>query len=187
MKFNPKVSIIIPVYNGSNYLKEAIDSALAQTYKNTEIIVVNDGSNDKGATEKIAKSYGKKIRYFNKENGGVATALNFGIEKMTGEYFSWLSHDDIYYPEKVEKQVEVLSKLENKETIIYSNVEYINEFSETINITRYEDLYSSRQLSSGVLPVLKGLTNGCTMMIPKQLFKESGNFNEKLITCNDYL
>jgi glycosyltransferase involved in cell wall biosynthesis len=77
--FNPKVSIIIPVYNGSNFLKEAIDSAIAQTYKNIEIIVINDGSSDNGATEKIAKSYGDKIRYFKKENGGVATALNLGI------------------------------------------------------------------------------------------------------------
>ena len=52
-KFNPEVSIVIPVYNGSNYLREAIDSALAQTYKNIEVIVINDGSNDKGKTEKI--------------------------------------------------------------------------------------------------------------------------------------
>ena len=86
MKFNPKVSIIIPVYNGSNYLKEAIDSALEQTYKNIEIIVVNDGSRDNGATEKIVKSYGDRIRYYKKDNGGVSTALNLGIEKMTGEY-----------------------------------------------------------------------------------------------------
>ena len=69
MKKNPKVSIIIPVYNGKDYMKEAIDSALSQTYKNIEILVINDGSTDNGATKRIAKSYGNKIRYFEKENG----------------------------------------------------------------------------------------------------------------------
>ena len=89
----PMVSIIIPVYNGANYLREAIDSALAQTYSNFEVIVVNDGSNDGGETDRIATSYGEKIRYFRKENGGVASALNMGIKHMKGDYFSWLSHD----------------------------------------------------------------------------------------------
>ena len=98
----PLVSIIIPVYNGSNYVKEAIDSALAQTYKNIEVIVVNDGSTDN--TEKIVKSYGDKIRYFYKENGGVASALNLAIENSKGEYISWLSHDDVYYPNKIQEQ-----------------------------------------------------------------------------------
>ena len=58
--------------------------------------MVNDGSNDGGKTAWIAKSYGDKIRYIEKENGGVSSALNLGIEAMTGEYFSWLSHDDEY-------------------------------------------------------------------------------------------
>jgi hypothetical protein len=75
--FRPRVSIIIPVYNGSNFLAEAIDSALAQTYQNTEVIVVNDGSTDRGATRAIAASYGDRIRYLEKENGGVASALNY--------------------------------------------------------------------------------------------------------------
>ena len=92
--WEPLVSIVIPVYNGSNYVRDAIDSALAQTYKNCEVIVVNDGSQDGGATDEICRSYGERIRYFRKENGGVATAVNLGIEQMRGEYFSWLSHDD---------------------------------------------------------------------------------------------
>ena len=120
-----KVTIIIPVYNGSNYVREAIDSALAQTYKNIEILVVNDGSTDEGATRDICLSYGDKITYYEKENGGVSTALNLGIEKMTGDYFSWLSHDDLYYPDKIEKQMKELEKYDEN-TILYSNEDLID-------------------------------------------------------------
>ena len=116
--FFPKVSIVIPVYNGANYLHESIDSALAQTYPNLEILVVNDGSTDDGATEAIALSYGDKIRYFCKENGGVSSALNLGIRNMTGDYFSWLSHDDAYEPEKVADSVSLLSALEQRDRIL---------------------------------------------------------------------
>ena len=66
--YNPLVTVVIPVYNGANYLNESIASALEQTYKNIEIIVVNDGSSDNGETEKIALSYGDKIKYFSKPN-----------------------------------------------------------------------------------------------------------------------
>ena len=128
MKKNPKVSIIIPVYNGKNYMKEAIDSALAQTYQNIEIIVVNDGSTDNGATRKIAESYGNKIKYFEKENGGVSTALNLAIEKMSGDYFSWLSHDDRYYKNKIESQIEYLKKYDEN-TIIYTDYDLMDENS----------------------------------------------------------
>ena len=82
------VSLIIPVYNGSNYLREAIESALAQTYPCCEVIVINDGSTDQGATEAIALSYGERIRYFSKANGGVASALNLGLREMRGSFFS---------------------------------------------------------------------------------------------------
>ena len=109
--YQPKISIVIPAYNASNYLAEAIDSALAQTYPNVEIIVVNDGSKDDGATERIALSYGDKIRYFSKENGGSSSALNTGIANMTGEWFSSHSHDDLYLPEKLEKQVAHMNTL----------------------------------------------------------------------------
>ena len=105
---NPLVSIIIPVYNGANYLSDAINSALNQTYKKIEIIVVNDGSNDYDATEKIALSFSDQIKYIKKENGGVSTALNVGIQAMKGEYFSWLSHDDMYTQNKIESQIDFL-------------------------------------------------------------------------------
>ena len=107
--FNPLVSIVIPVYNGSKFLGEAIQSALNQTYKNVEVIVVNDGSNDNDKTEQIALSFKKKIRYFKKENGGVSSALNLGIRKMKGDFFSWLSHDDLYDSQKIKMQIQYIS------------------------------------------------------------------------------
>ncbi len=122
----PLVSIIIPVYNGSNYMCEAIDSALAQTYANIEVIVVNDGSVDNGATEKIAKSYGEKIRYYQKPNGGVSSALNLGIANMRGEYFSWLSHDDVYMPDKIEKEIAALSRLQDSDTHVLKLIVHIH-------------------------------------------------------------
>ncbi|MBP1965200.1 glycosyltransferase family 2 protein [Paenibacillus aceris] len=186
---SPKVSIVIPVYNGSNFLKEAIDSALAQTYSNIEIIVVNDGSTDNGSTDTIARSYGDRIRYFSKSNGGVSTALNLGIEKMTGDYFSWLSHDDVYKPEKVAKQVEFLQSLEggdSMKTIVYSGYELINDKSRTIDIVDFSKLYEIYQLSTPLFPIFRGLANGCTMLIPKSHFDRVGLFDDQLKTTQDY-
>lgn len=124
----PLVSIVIPVYNGENYLEEAIHSALNQSYENIEIIVVNDGSTDN--TENIALKYKDKIKYFKKENGGVSSALNLGIKNMTGEYFSWLSHDDLYYEDKIERQIIELEKHDYKYKVISGRGINIDESGE---------------------------------------------------------
>lgn len=187
--FNPKISIVIPVYNGAKYLGEAIDSALAQTYKNIEIIVSNDGSNDNGATDRVARSYGKKIIYLNKtENGGAATALNAAIKVMTGEYFSWLSHDDKYYPNKIKRQVEELAKLKDKNTIMMSDLDGINEKYEKIYETKYINRIKEYPLreKSFIYPVLYNQTHGCTLLIPKVCFDEVGLFDVGEIVAQDF-
>ena len=109
--YTPKVSIVIPAYNAANYLAEAIDSALTQTYPNIEVIVVNDGSMDDGKTSIVASKYGGRICYFEKPNGGSSSALNKGIQEMTGEWFSWLSHDDLYYQIKYKSKLSFLKSL----------------------------------------------------------------------------
>lgn len=182
-QFNPKVSIIIPVYNGSNYVKEAIESALSQTYENLEIIVINDGSKDEGRTDAICKSYGDQIRYFAKENGGVATALNLGIEMMKGDYFSWLSHDDAYYPEKIEKSVEYISKLKNKEVVLFCDYETINEESQLIERIKFNHNVLESKPEYGLL---RGCINGITMLIPRKAFVQCGNFDLNLRCTQDY-
>ena len=182
MTKNPKVSIIIPVYNGSNYLKEAIDSALNQTYENVEVTVVNDGSNDNGKTEALAKSYGDRIKYYYKENGGVASALNYGIKTMSGDYFSWLSHDDVYFPEKIQTQIDTI-KFYSYPVILYSDFEFIDENSNFLRIKKSKS-FTKNKFRISLITSHK--IHGCTLLIPKECFEKYGYFNEKLMTVQDY-
>lgn len=179
---DPKVSIVIPVYNGSDYLSSAIDSALSQTYKNTEIIVVNDGSNDNGETDRIAKSYGDLIKYVYKSNGGVASALNMGLDMMSGEYFSWLSHDDIYYPFKIQRQVEYLKSIGRDDVILFSNWEHIDADSKYLG----NRIIEKHKIGKSIYVVMNCVINGCTLLIPKRCFDDVGTFDETLPTTQDY-
>lgn len=178
----PKVSIVIPVYNGSDYLRTAVDSALAQTYPGIEIVVVNDGSNDGGATEAIALSYGERIRYLSKPNGHVASALNFGIRHMSGDYFSWLSHDDMYHPHKVASQMQAIEN-SGARAVIYGDFEALDVASGTRHAVR----------QAGVAPELfrwyitmDNSIHGCTLLLPRACFDECGMFDESLRTTQDY-
>lgn len=180
----PKVSIVIPVYNGERYVRFAIDSALAQTYKNLEIIVVNDGSTDK--TDEIVKSYGNKIRYIKKENGGVSSALNLAIRKMKGDYFSWLSHDDTYEPNKIEEEIDYLIKnnLIGKKVIVFSDYYLINTKGKIIANCRkdHDEIVNKPEFI-----LMKGHVNGLSLLIPKSAFDEYGEFDTKLICVQDYV
>jgi len=182
----PLVSIVIPVYNGSNYMREAIDSALAQDYPNLEVLVINDGSKDDGKTAEIAKSYGDKIRYFEKENGGVSTALNLGIKEMKGEYFSWLSHDDRYYENKISTQVNYLveNNLLDENVITYTDYDIINEKSKVIGETEFRRY---RPNDKPELAMLRGLISGTALLIPKKALEEYGGFDTKYRCIQDYL
>ena len=181
-----KVSIIIPVYNGANFLAEAIDSALSQTYGNLEIIVVNDGSNDDGATEAIAKSYGTRITYFLKTNGGVASALNHGIQRMAGDYFSWLSHDDLYESTKIDEEIKfLLAQPDPSHTIVGCNsyALFQNGMKKREKINRnvfdsYFDIFLGASAKVGL--------NGCSLLIPAHLLTGTAPFRKNLPVTQDY-
>jgi glycosyltransferase involved in cell wall biosynthesis len=106
------VSIVIPVHNGEKYIKESIDSCLAQTYSNIEIIVVDDKSTD--STLEILKEYGEKIKVFPVEKqNGLGNVINIGIRASKGKYIARMDADDIMYPDRIEKQVEYLESNPN--------------------------------------------------------------------------
>ena len=180
----PKVSVIIPVYNGGNYINEAIDSALAQTYDNTEIIVVNDGSDDNDKTENIVLSYGDKVTYIKKENGGSSSALNCGIKNMTGEYFSWLSHDDLYEPERTQKMVEQIDRTIEKQVIICGS-SLIDDKGKSI-FHPLREVVGTLDSYELFIQFQKGVKiNGCGILIPKHIIDEVGFFDERLTYVND--
>lgn len=193
----PLISIIIPAYNAANYLAEAIDCALAQTYKSIEVIVVNDGSHDNGETDRIARSYENRIRYISKENGGSSSALNTGIRNMRGEWFSWLSHDDLYLPDKIEKQVAYMESQGFKSNALSRNVFFsaTDLIDASGKIIRKCNLKSAHTMEER----LKSFPHnghliaeptayyfyGCSCLIHRDAFEEIGLFDENLRLLND--
>ncbi|MBU1046181.1 glycosyltransferase [Patescibacteria group bacterium] len=110
IKENPKITVLMPVFNGEKYLKEAIESVLNQTFTNFEFLIINDGSTD--STEKIIKSYSdSRIKLINnKKNIGVIRSLNKGLSLSKGEYIARMDADDISLPKRLEIQVEFMDK-----------------------------------------------------------------------------
>jgi glycosyltransferase involved in cell wall biosynthesis len=180
---HPKVSIVIPVYNGEDFLAEAIDSALAQTYDNIEIVVVDDGSDDDGATLRVAQSYGDKVRLFSKPNGGVASALNRAITEMTGDYFSWLSHDDLYTEDKVEKELRALHALGRDDAVIYSDYAVFTDNPKDALPVHLKGV-PPEQFRYWI--TVENQLHGCTLLVPRTAFEKVGRFDESLRTTQDY-
>ena len=115
----PKVSVIIPVYNVAEYIAETLDSALAQTFKDFEIIVINDGSPDTARFEKVLEKYLDEIIYLKQENAGVGPARNVAIEHSRGALLAFLDGDDVWLPEFLESQIKFLE--ENDFDLVYAD------------------------------------------------------------------
>ena len=130
------VSIITPCYNASRYISETIESALKQSYKNFEMLIIDDCSTDKSAT--IIKSYQKKdnrIKYIKLEKkGGASLCRNRGILEAKGKYVAFLDSDDLWNEDKLAKQVDYMQK--NNIAFCYSDYNYIDSNSESLNIMR---------------------------------------------------
>ena len=170
---NPLVSVVIPVFNGTNFLTEAINSVLSQTFTDYEVLVVDDGSTD--GTWEIIKSYGDRVRGFRKPNGGVASALNLGIKEMRGRWFAWLSHDDLWLPEKLERQVAFL-KANSQFKACYTDFFIINDKGERLHVIDtpwYPREQAIRELFRGVY------INGSTILIERSCFDRVGLFSER--------
>lgn len=125
-----KVSIIIPVYNAEKYIRDTVASVQAQTYTNWEIWLIEDSSEDgsRQVLEELAAQDSERIHAFFKENEGAAKARNFGLAKATGRYIAYLDADDLWSPEKLEKQLKYME--ENQAAFCFTGYEFANEDGE---------------------------------------------------------
>ena len=175
-----EISVVIPTYNYGRFLREAIDSVLAQTYAPLEILVVDDGSTDD--TEQIVASYGERVRYIRQRNAGVGAARNNGIAQARGEYVAFLDSDDIWLPQKLEKQI-ARFEADPELGLVYCGAERFNE-SGVVSV--------SLEGSEGwIAPRLLGLdaeviTAGSGIMVPRRVAEEAGGFDVRLPPSEDW-
>ncbi|MDU6723145.1 MAG: glycosyltransferase [Streptococcus mitis] len=193
-----KITVIVPVYNVENYLNKCLDSLINQTYKNLEIIVINDGSTDNSG--EICQEYAQKdnrIIYIEKENGGLSDARNVGLDKMTGSYVTFIASDDwveldyveILYKKIIEYQADIsvgnYYSYNEDEEIYYFHI-YGNSYYEKVydNVSIFENLYESQEMKSFAL------ISACGKLYKAKLFDylrfdkgklgEDGYFNQKM-------
>lgn len=174
------VSVIIPTYNRSKMLIKAITSVQKQTYKNIEIIVVDDGSTDD--TKRVVKKINdKRVKYFYKRNGGPSASRNLGLKHSKGEFITFLDDDDEYIPGKIEKQVSFLQK--NPQLgFCYSNmiVVYKNQRSLLLNETKKNTYINLLLDGTGSFVTTQ------TIFIRRKVYTKVGFFDWKVEPAEDY-
>lgn len=182
------VSIIIPVYNKVAFVRETLDSALRQTYANTEIILVDDGSTD-GSFEILKEyweKYPEKVQLIDQENQGVSSATNTGIQAAKGGYIQFLDADDLLSPDKIQLQMDLIKSKPNG-TI--ASCEWVSFFDSTSSFQQFK-LEIFRDYHLGI-DMLLDLYNRSEMMqpgvflIPRSVIQAAGPWNENLSINQD--
>ena len=182
MNNNPLVSILIPLYNSEKYISETIESCLNQTYKNVEIIIVDDGSTDNSL--KIAKTFETKynnIFVFTQKNKGAPAARNKAFEYSKGEYIQYLDADDLLSKNKIEKQLKILKK--NDINIIISGK--WEKFTNNINEIKLSNRPNYKNYNSGldwIISTIEKYQMGAIhiWLSPRNIIEKAGKWNENL-------
>jgi len=164
----PLVSCVVPVFNGEAYLREAIDSVLAQTWGTVEVVVVDDGSTD--GTAAVARSYGHPVRYLHQENAGPAAARNRGIQAARGALVAFLDADDLWAPERLARQAAALEA--------DPRVSYTLCLIQNFWIQELEAEANARRPRREGAPAPGYLTGG--MLVRREAFERVGGFDPEL-------
>lgn len=176
------VTVVIPNYNYAHYLRETIDSVLAQTYPNIEIIVVDDGSKD--GSREVLESYGERITAIFQQNQGVSAARNNGAAAGTGEFIAFLDADDVWLPEKIAKQIERFTA-EPTLGLVHVGVDEIDAGGTSL-LHRLEGSEGDAVEDLLMLGRKGVLGGGSGLMVPRMVFDEIGGFDMRLSTSADF-
>lgn len=175
-----KVSVIIPTYNHARYVALAVESALAQTYRNIEVLVVDDGSTDN--TRKLLAPYAGRIIYLYQENQGLSAARNAGIRASCGEYIALLDADDIWLQEKLELQMKIFADYPDTGLVSCGNVPIDSAGKQLAPGTaRGKDRLRFRDLLWG-----NCVSGGSNAVVKRACFDEVGLFDESLRSAEDW-
>ncbi len=170
-----RVSVIIPTYNAPRFLVEAVESVLAQTYADYELIVIDDGSGPE--TRKALEPFMDRIKYIYQDNAGIAGARNRGIDEARGEYIAFLDHDDLWLPEKLEKQMARAAE-RPKAGVIYCD--YVNFLDIPGEKKELGDPFAKKKKPEGnVLAALfeSNFINTLVMLFKRECFDRVGRFD----------
>jgi len=180
---NPTVSVVIPVYNSSRYISQALDSVKAQTFKGYEVIVVNDGSDDGDDLERILQSHPLPIVYLAQENKGVSAARNAAIRIAKGEFYAQLDADDQWTPDYLEVQIQILTGNPDV-ALVYPNATIIGDDVEA------EVEFMKLSPSVGEANFTTLVTQQCVVMTcvtaRMSAIRDAGMFDEELRSCEDF-
>jgi glycosyltransferase involved in cell wall biosynthesis len=181
----PRVSVVIPAYGNAHFLGEAVQSVLDQTRPADEVIVVDDGSPDESAA--VARSFGDAVRLLEQANAGVAAARNAGAAASTGDLLAFLDADDVWLPEKLEKQVARFAETPDA-GLVHCGFTTIDEQGRRLE-TRVEGLEG--RAAGDMLHILTGQRGrlhggGSSMMLTRGAFDESGGFDARLPPTEDW-
>jgi len=175
----PRVSVIIPTYNRGWTIERTVDSVLAQTFRDFELIVVDDGSQDD--TADILAGYGTDIRVIRQPNAGVSAARNTGIRAAGGEFIAFLDSDDYWLPEKLHVQIAYLDA--HPAAVICQTEEIWIRNGKRVNPKKVHKKPSGRIFRASLALCL---VSPSAVMLRRELFDEIGGFDETLPACEDY-
>ncbi len=174
----PLVSVVIPAFNGADFIGKTIESIFAQTWPAVELLVVDDGSTD--GTPDIVRRFGDRIRFFEQKNSGTAAARNLGLLHAQGEFFAVLDQDDLWLPHKLERQIPRFSE-DPKIGLVYATIEFFHIHSGEATATYFpaDELDVHDLLGHMVLPVQ-------TMLFRRSALDQIGPFDASLGGTDDW-